>query len=186
MEAVKARSDKLNAMCEAQVASLRSRLERRVNRIPSSKRSMSLTELLDAPSAPPAKAPKLSPAKKEITAATATVTATTRTAAQPAARKTKAATTKAAPKPAAKSVRGKKRASDDGDKENEQLEVPKKRVKAGTKTATTSAPAPGPAAAAPTRSTRAASKKGAPSTAQVLSPKPVNNSRPPTRTRRIR
>lgn len=176
MIVVKARGEKLVAMCEAQVASLRSRLERRVNRIPNSKRNMSLVELLDPSANAPVKVAKPSPAKKENAPAPVPVRAAT----QPAARKTRAPPAKAAPKPAPKpTIRGKKRPSDDGDKENEELNVPKKRVKPTAKTATSaSAPA--------TRGTRAASKKMAPTTAaQVLSPKPTNN-RPATRTRRAR
>lgn len=180
MAIVKAREEKLVAMCEAQVASLRSRLERRVNRIPTSKRSVSLVELLDPSVSTSAKVVKASPAKKE--AATALAPVPVRNVTQPAGRKTKTAPTKAVSKPAPKTnTRGKKRPSDDGDKENEELSIPKKRVKATAKAAQP-APAPVPAA----RSTRAASKKVAPSgTTQVLSPKP-NNSRPATRTRRAR
>ncbi|KAJ4287965.1 hypothetical protein N0V90_011980 [Kalmusia sp. IMI 367209] len=132
---LKARSEKLSAMCEAQVASLRSRLERRVNRIPNSKRSMSITELLDVPITVPVKAPKLPPAKKEVAAAATQAPVPVRTTVQPAARKTRVAPSKPAPKPAPKTTRGKKRPSDDGDKENEELNVPKKRAKATTKPA---------------------------------------------------
>ncbi|KAL1603548.1 hypothetical protein SLS60_005136 [Paraconiothyrium brasiliense] len=177
---LKARGEKLVAMCEAQVASLRSRLERRVNRIPNSKRDMSLLELLDPSTNGLAKAAKPSPAKRELAPAATHAPVPIRNATQPAARKTRAAPAKVAPKPAPKATtRGKKRPSDDGDKENDELSVPKKRVKAATKPA---APAPVPAA----RSTRAASKKGGPQAApQVLSPRPTN-SRPATRTRRAR
>ncbi|KAF1975829.1 hypothetical protein BU23DRAFT_566487 [Bimuria novae-zelandiae CBS 107.79] len=181
---LKARGEKLVAMCEAQVASLRSRLERRVNRIPNSKRHMSLVELLDPAPNVPTKPTRSSPAKKEAASAPVHAPAPGRTAAQSAVRKTRAAPAKTAPKTAPKATtRGKKRPSDDGDKENEELSVPKKRAKATAKPMG-SAPALAPAAAA--RSTRAASKKGGPSaTAQVLSPKP-NNSRPAARTRRAR
>ena len=184
VEPVKARGAKLVAMCEAQVASLRSRLERRVNRIPNSKRSMSLVELLDPSNHVPVKLAKPSPVKKEIAPTPVLAPVPVRAAVQPAARKTKTAPAKDAPKTAPKTTtRGKKRTSDDGDKENEELSVPKKRVKAATKSVT-SAPASAPAPAA--RSTRAASKKGGPAPAsQVLSPKP-NNTRPATRTRRAR
>ncbi|KAL5401850.1 hypothetical protein PMIN03_011165 [Paraphaeosphaeria minitans] len=185
---LKARAEKLVAMCEAQVASLRSRLERRVNRIPNSKRTMTLLELLQPSASGPTKAAKTSPLKKEAEPTAVLAPVPTRTATQPAARKTRTAPAKTAPaaavaavapKPAPKAaVRGKKRPSDDGDKENEELNVPKKRVKATNKPA---APAPAPAA----RSTRAASKKVAPSANHVLSPKPTN-SRPATRTRRVR
>ncbi|KAF2437405.1 hypothetical protein P171DRAFT_492152 [Karstenula rhodostoma CBS 690.94] len=173
---LKARAEKLAAMCEAQVASLRSRLERRVNRIPNSKRTMNLLELLEPSTA---KVTKSSPIKREAAPNAALASVPTRTATQPAARKTRAASAKTTAKPAPKAtIRGKKRPSDDGDKENEELSVPKKRAKATTKPA---APAPAPAA----RSTRAASKKVAPSANHVLSPKPTN-SRPATRTRRVR
>lgn len=172
-------------MCEAQVASLRSRLERRVNRIPNSKRSMSLVELLDPPSNVPAKVMRSSPAKKETAPAPVLAPVPVRAPVQPAVRKTKAAPPKAAPRAVSKATRGKKRPSDDGDKENEELNVPKKRAKATTKPAASAQPAasaPAPAS----RSTRAASKKGGPIVpSQVLSPKP-NNSRPATRTRRAR
>ncbi|KAK7183512.1 hypothetical protein DPSP01_008483 [Paraphaeosphaeria sporulosa] len=182
---LKARAEKLVAMSEAQVASLRSRLERRVNRIPNSKRTMTLLELLEPSASGLTKVARTSPLKKEAAPNAVLAPVPTRTATQPAARKTRAAPAKAAPaaqvapKPAQKAtVRGKKRPSDDGDKENEELSVPKKRVKAMAKPA---APAPAPAA----RSTRAASKKVAPSANHVLSPKPTN-SRPATRTRRVR
>src|SRR5262245_10372301 len=145
-------------MCEAQVASLRSRLERRVNRIPASKRNKKLIDLLDAANPVAAK-----PAAKKDTA-TPPAPAPTRAAAPTTAvpRKTRAAPAKPAPKPAPKATRGKKRPSDDGDKENEELNVPKKRVKAAAPAKPTA-----PATTATTRSTRAASRKAPP---QVLSP----------------
>jgi outer membrane biosynthesis protein TonB len=183
-------------MCEAQVASLRSRLERRVNRIPASKRSMKLVDLLDAalPAAKPvaAKPVRAAPAKKQAAPAPPAAPApapvsapapvpTRPTAPAAATRKTRAApappakreVTKPISKPAPKTTRGKKRPSDDGDKENEELDVPKKRAK-------TVAPAKPTA----TRSTRAASRKAAPS--QVLSPKPDNGRPTVARTRRQR
>jgi outer membrane biosynthesis protein TonB len=190
---VKSRKEKLQAMCEAQVASLRSRLDRRVNRIPASKRSMKLIDLLDA-ALPAAKPVRAVPAKKQVVPApvaapapaiasapaptpvptrpTAPTAATrkTRTAPAPAAKKE---APKPASKPAPKTTRGKKRPSDDGDKENEELNVPKKRAKTVA-----------PAKPAATRSTRAASRKAVPS--QVLSPKPDNSRPTVARTRRAR
>lgn len=189
-------------MCEAQIASLRSRLERRVNRIPSSKRNMKLVDLLDA-----ATTTKAAPAKKEVALAQPPVR-TVVPAPAPAARKTRTAPAarKDAPKPipaketrkptqpalqpalkpaaktAPKTTRGTKRSSDEmGDnKENaNELAVPKKR----TKTAAALAHAPKPGAS--TRTTRAASRKVVPQAPQVLSPKP-NNSRPAPRARRQR
>ena len=193
-------------MCEAQCASLKSRLERRVNRVPATKRQMPLIELLappPPPSAKPAPAPvKAAPAKKAPAPApaparkTRAAPATTTTASRPA-------TVKAAPKPAVKSAakpvakhapsksvpttstRGKKRTSDEAseDKENvsADLDVPKKRVRAATTTAkqtVVSKPA-----APTTRATRTASRKTAP--AEVLSPK-NNNSRAKPATRSVR
>ncbi|KAF3001212.1 hypothetical protein E8E13_001450 [Curvularia kusanoi] len=119
---VNARKEKLRSMCEAQCASLRSRLERRVNRVPATKRQMPLLELLAPPPPPqpkPAPAPvKTAPAKKAPTkkAAAAAAAAATTAAAAPAptlapAPKARAgattlsrAATVKAPKPAAKPV----------------------------------------------------------------------------------
>ncbi|ORY09474.1 hypothetical protein BCR34DRAFT_665543 [Clohesyomyces aquaticus] len=56
------RKEKLLAMCEAQVASLRSRLERRVNRIPMNKRSMNIMDLIDPKAAKQDVAPAKEPA----------------------------------------------------------------------------------------------------------------------------
>ncbi|KAH7379298.1 hypothetical protein DE146DRAFT_741068 [Phaeosphaeria sp. MPI-PUGE-AT-0046c] len=186
---LKNRAEKLRAMCAAQCASLRSRLERRVNRVPATKRQMPLVELLaPAPPAPASKpattraAPKAAATKKAAAAATTTTTTTA-----PPARKTRTAPTTAtitstkaaAPKAATTRTttkqpisRGKKRGSDEmssEDKENAALDVPKKRVRA---------PAPkekAPVSKPTTRTTRAASRqKAAP--AQILSPK-NNNAR---------
>lgn len=106
-------------MCEAQCASLRSRLERRVNRVPATKRQMPLIELLAPPPPPqPKPAPalvKAAPAKKAPTKKAAAAAAAAAAMAAPApalapAPKTRAApttaasrvaTAKAAPKPAA-------------------------------------------------------------------------------------
>jgi hypothetical protein len=186
-------------MCEAQCASLRSRLERRVNRVPATKRQMPLMELL-APPPPPAKpAPipvKAAPAKK----APAPAPAARKTRAAPATTTSRPGTAKeapkAAPKPAPKhapsrsitkaptATRGKKRSSDEvasEDKENASadLAVPKKRVRATT----LKQPAVSKPSAPAARSTRAASRKTAP--AEVLSPK-NNNSRAKPTTRSVR
>lgn len=48
-----ARKEKLRSQCEAQCASLQSRLERRINRIPPGKRQATLLEILAGPTAPP-------------------------------------------------------------------------------------------------------------------------------------
>lgn len=159
------RKEKLLAMCEAQCASLRSRIERRVNRVPSNKRNTKLIEFLE----PTAQRPAPTKKEKESTVAPAPIGRRTRPAAT--------TTAPAHPKPAPKSTRGVKRSSDEisaEDKENNtELTVPKKRAKA----------APAPRA---TRTTRAASKKVDPAP-QILSPK-NNNARPApqTRTRRQR
>jgi hypothetical protein len=171
-------------MCEAQCASLRSRLERRINRVPSNKRKIKIIDILEPPA--PVVAPKPLPTKKAkepavvVPASQGTrrtrPTPTTASAAT-AAPSNAARQTKAPSKVAPKVARGTKRTSDEisaDDKENNaELTVPKKRGKA----------APAPRA---TRATRAASKK-IDSAAQILSPKP-NNARPPaqTRTRRQR
>ncbi|UPX11393.1 uncharacterized protein EKO05_0001999 [Ascochyta rabiei] len=201
-----ARKEKLRAMCEAQCASLQSRLERRVNRVPATKRQMPLIELL-APPPPPAKAApvpvKAAPAKKTAASALAPVPARKTRAAPAATTTSRPATAKEAPKPAPKPApkhaysksapkvstmtRGKKRSSDEiasEDKENASadLAVPKKRARAATTTTTKQLAASKPAAPA-ARSTRAASRKTAP--AEVLSPK-NNNSRAKPATRSVR
>ncbi|OAL07271.1 hypothetical protein IQ06DRAFT_372271 [Phaeosphaeriaceae sp. SRC1lsM3a] len=190
---LKNRAEKLRAMCEAQCQSLRSRLERRVNRVPATKRQMPLVELL-APAAPPAPAPKpattraapkATTTKKAAAAATTTAAPATRktrtapttatTTTKPAAPKTTAATTKTTTtrQPAA---RGKKRGSDEmssEDKENAALDVPKKRVRAPAQKE--KAPVSKPT----TRTTRAASRQK-PAAAQILSPKNNNARQKPT------
>ncbi|KAF1359498.1 hypothetical protein EJ07DRAFT_120359 [Lizonia empirigonia] len=108
---INARKEKLRAMCEAQCASLRSRLERRVNRVPATKRQMPLIELLAPPPPPVKSAPAplasedkenatvdLAVPKKRVRAATTTTKqpAVTKPAA-PAARSTRAASRKTAP-----------------------------------------------------------------------------------------
>jgi hypothetical protein len=190
MPPVTARKEKLLAMCEAQCASLRSRLERRVNRVPSNKRNIKLIDILEP--TPPQKAvskpaPKPAPAKKEKEVPLAPLpplkNRRTRpaqaTAATPVSPVTKPAVRpapKPAPRPApTKATRGVKRTSDEmsEDKENStELSIPMKRAKAA------------PATTRTTRTTRAASKKVDPAP-QVLSPK-TNNARPATRTRRQR
>lgn len=188
-------------MCEAQCASLRSRLERRVNRVPATKRQMPLIELL-APPPPtkPAPAPvKATPIKKAPVPAPAPAR---KTRAAPATTTSKPATIKELPKPVPKPAtkhtysksapkvptipRGKKRSSDElasEDKENASadLAVPKKRVRAAT--TTTKQPIASKPAAPAGRSTRAASRKTAP--AEVLSPK-NNNARAKPATRSVR
>ncbi|KAH6638103.1 hypothetical protein C7974DRAFT_390884 [Boeremia exigua] len=206
---VNARKEKLRAMCEAQCASLRSRLERRVNRVPATKRQTPLIELLAPPPPQPKPAPapikaapvKKAPTKKAPAAAPIPALAPPpKTRAAPATTTSRPTTAKAAPKPAAKpatkhatsksvptaSLRGKKRSSDEAtseDKENVSVElaVPKKRGRAAT-TATKPSAVPKPAAPA-ARSTRAASRKTAP--ADVLSPK-NNNTRAKSSTRSVR
>jgi hypothetical protein len=170
-------------MCEAQCASMRSRLERRINRVPATKRQMSLAELI-APSPPaaktaPTKAAPVKTAAPKKAAAPAPATRKTR-AVVPANTITKVTVTKsptvaitnAGPKHTA--VRAKKRPSEEmssEDKENAALDVPKKRVRAATQKA------PIPTKAPTTRTTRAASRqKTAPAAAAILSPK-NNNAR---------
>lgn len=189
-------------MCEAQCASLRSRLERRVNRVPATKRQMPLIELLAPPPPPVKSAPapvKAAPTKKAPGPAPAPAR---KTRAAPATTTSRAGTVKEAPKPAPKPAakhtysksapkvptitRGKKRSSDElasEDKENAtvDLAVPKKRVRAAT--TTTKQPAVTKPAAPAARSTRAASRKTAP--AEVLSPK-NNNARAKPATRSVR
>ena len=185
-------------MCDAQVASLRSRLERRVNRVPLKLRKVKLSAFIEASNhtstefaTRPAQIQKPVPAPviRKTRPAPAPMP---KPSAKPAPKTATATTIKSisveAPRPVMKFSRGAKRSSNEistDDKENtnsEELHVPKKRAKA------TAPPAPAPAttAARPTRSTRAASKK-VPPTTQVLSPK-TNNARPApqTRTRRQR
>lgn len=92
---VEARKEKLRAMCEAQCASLRSRLERRVNRIPANMRQMTLVDLLEA-SMPATSAPADAAAPK----------AAPSNAAPLKAAPLKAAAAKAAPIKAAPSKKG--------------------------------------------------------------------------------
>jgi hypothetical protein len=175
-------------MCEAQCASLRSRLERRINRVPAIKRQMPLVELL-APVAPVSK-----PAPTKAAAATKSAATKKAPALAPATRKTRAAapannvistTTKAtvtkATVPVANAgpkhtaVRAKKRTSEEmssEDKENAALEVPKKRVRGAVQ----KAPVPASKPAATTRTTRAASRQKVVPAAAILSPK-NNNAR---------
>lgn len=75
---LKNRREKLLAMCDAQVASLRSRLERRVNRVPIKQRKLPLISLIEA-TAPPK-------ANKE--AATAPIVRKSRKAPEPAQKPT--------------------------------------------------------------------------------------------------
>jgi hypothetical protein len=188
----------LRSMSEAQCASLRSRLERRVNRVPASKRELLLIDLL-AP-APPAPAPPVKSAPTKAAVSQKTVPKPTATAPVPTTRKPRSvlatASQKAVTKPTAtasklssakdtRSVRTKKRGSDEissEDKENAaELAVPKKRARAATlkQPAVTKPASTG-------RATRAASRKTAPAgTSQVLSPKNSNTKQKPT-TRSVR
>ncbi|KAF2467525.1 uncharacterized protein BDR25DRAFT_344887 [Lindgomyces ingoldianus] len=77
-----ARKEKLLAMYDAQVASLRSRLERRVNRIPNNKRNMKIMDLLD---------PTASKATSALSKAPAINSKRTRPVARPAPTRTAAA-----------------------------------------------------------------------------------------------
>jgi hypothetical protein len=172
---------------------MRSRLERRVNRIPTTRRQMPLVELLTPAILAPKPAPtksvastKAAPTKKAPASATisttTTATAKTRTARANTAPSKSTAAKPVASKPAAKPTtltRGKKRSSDElssEDKENAALEVSKKRVRAPAQKP--AAPATKPATA---RTTRAASRqKTAPT--QVLSPKNNNARQKPTKT----
>jgi hypothetical protein len=194
---VEARRQKLRGMATAQCASLRSRLERRVNRVPASKRELLLVDLL-APPPTPAPAPsarsapaKAAPAKATTKTAPAPAPATRKPRSAPASASQKAVSkpTTTASKPAsakdAKSARTKKRGSDEissEDKENAaELAVSKKRVRA----ATLKQPAvtkPGSSG----RATRAASRKTVPASAkEVLSPKNSNTKQKPA-TRSVR
>jgi hypothetical protein len=199
---VEARRQKLRGMAAAQCASLRSRLERRVNRVPASKRELLLVDLLAPPPptpapAPPAKsvptkaAPTKASAKTAPVPAPAPAPATRRprsalaTASQKAVSKSTTTTSKPTSAKDAKSARTKKRGSDEisnEDKENAaELEVSKKRVRAATlkQPAVTKPASTG-------RATRAASRKTAPASAnQVLSPKNSNTKQKPA-TRSVR
>jgi hypothetical protein len=95
---IEARKEKLRAMCEAQCASLRSRLERRVNRIPAAKRQMMLVDFL-APSVP--QPPKVATAKAAPTKATSTKAAPAKKALPPVP----APAAAPAPAPAARKTR---------------------------------------------------------------------------------
>jgi hypothetical protein len=158
-------------------ASLRARLERRVNRVPATIRTTTLAELLAPPTStdhvPPlpsvtsTKPPGPVQAKPKKAAAVAAPARTMRNAPAPATKKatTKMATTPPCNLPA--NLKAKKRTSGeisgDDDKENPTV-MPKKRVRAaqGVKAATS----------APTRTTRAASRS---KPEQILSPKNANS-----------
>ncbi|KAF3050247.1 hypothetical protein E8E11_001871 [Didymella keratinophila] len=200
---VAARRKKLQQMADAQCASLLSRLERRVNRVPVSRRNKKFweffnpydimtpeareaaditrrrsalyEELADTPEELPAPPPaKKAPNKKAATASKAPT-------------KPRHAPSKSAPtvSVATSSTRAKKRSSDEAnstpsdDKENVagSLGANKKRARAAT-TTTKKVVATKPVAPA-TRSTRAASRRTAP--ADILSPKNENVKAPSSR-----
>lgn len=188
-------------MAEAQCASLMSRLERRVNRVPASKRAASINAFLNPYDI---MEPDVKEAVEKNRRRSALYNAlddtTPNIEEQPApapAKKAPAKKTAAASKPPTKprhapsksvpttSTRAKKRSSDEAnttpsdDKENVSsgLGANKKRVRAAT-TTSKKAVATKPAAPA-TRSTRAASRRTAP--ADVLSPKNENVKAPSSR-----
>ncbi|KAF2013115.1 hypothetical protein BU24DRAFT_463936 [Aaosphaeria arxii CBS 175.79] len=209
-----ARKDKLAAMCDAQVASLRSRLERRVNRVPSNKRSLKIVDLVNATHGTKSTVARNQPAhlhgrrappkshQPDGTAAATRVLTSGEPPAHTVASKRAVSKMNATTKPsttsrvASKSTRGTKRTSDEisgEDKENntEPRPLPKMRIVKKAKSATASATtgttgATGTASTATraARTTRAASKHVNTAT-QVLSPK-TSNSRPATRARRQR
>jgi hypothetical protein len=183
---IDSRKEKLRAQCDAQCASMQSRLERRVNRIPTVTRQTTLLDLLKAsapaqPVAVPAPTIKTVPSKK--TSAPAPAARKTRNAApanpipsssapatsSPDTRRVKPAPKTNKPTPTyakeTKTTRAKKRSSDEmsgEDKENTDLPVPKKRTRNVVQKPTPAAPT--------TRATRAASRTKT-TTSQVLSPK---------------
>ncbi|KAJ4406681.1 hypothetical protein N0V91_004371 [Didymella pomorum] len=200
---VAARRKKLQQMADAQCASLLSRLERRVNRVPMSRRNKKFSELFnpydimepearaaaditrrrsalyeelaDTPEEPPAPPPaKKAPTKKAATTSKAPT-------------KPRHAPSKSAPTAslATSSTRAKKRSSDEAnstpsdDKENVagSTGANKKRARAATTTAKNVA-ANKPAAPA-ARATRAASRRTAPG--DILSPKNENVKAPTSR-----
>ncbi|USP77181.1 uncharacterized protein yc1106_04455 [Curvularia clavata] len=92
---IEARIEKLRAQCQAQCTSMRSRLERRVNRVPMVTRQTALVDLLKAsaptqPAIPPALAANVTIAAP-ITAKTTTTKKAAGTATNTAARKTRTA-----------------------------------------------------------------------------------------------
>jgi hypothetical protein len=186
---IDSRKEKLRAQCDAQCASMQSRLERRVNRIPTVTRQTTLLDLLKAsapaqPVAVPAPTTKTVPSKKTSAPAPAAPAARkTRNAApanpipsssapatsSPDTRRVKPAPKTNKPTPTyakeTKTTRAKKRSSDEmsgEDKENTDLPVPKKRTRNVVQKPTPAAPT--------TRATRAASRTKT-TTSQVLSPK---------------
>ncbi|RYN72471.1 hypothetical protein AA0117_g8584 [Alternaria alternata] len=200
---INSRKEKLRAQCDVQCASLQSRLERRVNRIPTVTRQTTLLDLLKAsapaqPVAAPAPATKTTVTKKTSAPAPAPATRKTRTApptnpsssaaatSSPDNRRVKTAPKTTKPTPsyakATQTTRTKKRSSDEmsgTDKENAEMQVPKKRTRA---------PVQKPASAAPTtRATRAASRTKT-TKSHVLSPKTntANVKKPAARSARPR
>ncbi|KAF2831580.1 hypothetical protein CC86DRAFT_366919 [Ophiobolus disseminans] len=174
-----ARIEKLRAACEAQCASLRSRLERRVNRVPATKRHLPLASLL----APAATVTISKPAPTK--AATAKKPSPPMVTANPTARKTRpppaskpAATVAVAPR-LRTAKRSAKRTSDElssEDKENS-LAVPKKRVRTAPQK-----PAPVATSKAPAARTTRATSRQKPAPAQILSPKNNNARQKPAKT----
>ncbi|KAF2201126.1 hypothetical protein GQ43DRAFT_440899 [Delitschia confertaspora ATCC 74209] len=162
---VNSRAEKLTLMYKTQMDTLRSRLERRVNRIPNTWREINIMELVEKYAEEPKKVAPASTEKPAPRAATSRPNSRQNNTAQPSRAK------------------GIKRTSNEmaSDKENqqaEQLSVPKKRVRAATTTTRTAAPkAAQPAPKAPARTTRAASRKNlaAPTGPEVLSPKSSNS-----------
>lgn len=157
---VSTRAEKLGLMYRTQMETLRSRLERRVNRIPNTLRDVNILDLID----------KHSNEAKRPTTATSEQS-TTRPVGRPR-QKAPAQSTQTA-----KTKGNNKRSSNElsSDKENlaEELAVPKKRTKVAA--GRTAAPqAARTAAEPPARTTRAASRKVA--APEVLSPK-SNNAR---------
>ncbi|CAG5174164.1 uncharacterized protein ALTATR162_LOCUS7741 [Alternaria atra] len=203
---IDSRKEKLRAQYDAQCASMQSRLERRVNRIPTVTRQTTLLDLLKAsapaqPVAVPAPTAKVVAPKKTSAPAPAPAPAARKTrnavptnpsssaaaTSSPDNRRIKPVPKSTKPTPAyakaTKGTRAKKRSSDEmsgTDKENAQLPVPKKRTR-------TVAQKPPPAAAPATRATRAASRTKT-STSQVLSPKTnsANVKKPAARSARPR
>ncbi|RMZ66858.1 Borealin-lik [Pyrenophora seminiperda CCB06] len=93
---IEARIEKLRAMCNAQAASMQSRLERRVNRVPVVTRQTTLEELLKASA--PAKPMPTKKATATATKASTTTTKSTATSTKSTTTSTKSTTTTTATK----------------------------------------------------------------------------------------
>lgn len=181
---MQARLERSQALIESMCASLRARLERRVNRVPPTIRTTTINQVLAPASHAPTvvavqemvprtmRVPKAADKKAQATRNMRNAPPTKKATSKPAQ---KPVTTTSASPPAGRrtATRAKKRSSDEmssDNKENSPAPMPNKRVRGGVNP-TKSAPT--------TRATRAASRQ---KPEQVLSPKNNNARQKPAKT----